>query len=112
MLTAALLVLPSHMEAFPIVLLEAMAMGCPIVATTVGAIPDMLNANGQEKAGICVAPGDVEALRDAICQILKNPEIGVQLGICGRRKVVADYSMDRIFKQYWRVWNQVAAVNK
>ena len=112
MLTATLLVLPSRTEAFPIVLLEAMAMACPVVATAVAAMPDMLNAQGKEKAGICVPPGNIDALRDAIRYIIKNPDIGAQLGICGRRKVVADYTIDRIFKQYWTVWKQVAEVNK
>lgn len=55
--------MPSHAEGLPNAMLEAMAAGRPIVATTVGSIPDVLQ---DTKAGVLHAPGDIEALVAAI----------------------------------------------
>ena len=58
--------LPSLMEGMPNVILEAMACGVPIVASCVGAIPDVVNA----ESGILVAPGDPVALAKAIAEVM------------------------------------------
>lgn len=61
-------VLPSHYETGGIVLLEAMACGLPVVATKVGALPEIVN----EDNGILVPPGDITALADAMEQCCKT----------------------------------------
>lgn len=61
-------ILPSIWENLPCVLIEAMASGLPIIATSVGGIPEIIN----EKVGILVKPKDAEALSNAIFYMLEN----------------------------------------
>ncbi len=65
-----LLVLPSHYECLPSVVSEAMAAGCPVVATAVGGVPEMLNGVGWP----LVPPGDTKKLAEAIISVLELPE--------------------------------------
>jgi glycosyltransferase involved in cell wall biosynthesis len=67
---ATVLVLPSYEEGLPMVVLEAMANGLPVIATPVGGIPEMLR---DEKGAILVKPGDVAQLGEAIRRILGDP---------------------------------------
>lgn len=69
--SAAVLVLPSYFEAFPVCILEAMAAGVPVVATTVGGIPEVLEGG---TCGLLVPPGDVQALASALISTLGEPE--------------------------------------
>jgi len=79
MLAAAdLFVLPSLTEALPTVVAEAMAAGLPVVATTVGGTPEMVDGT----TGTLVAPGDVPGLGTAIVQMLSDPAAAAR---CGRR---------------------------
>jgi glycosyltransferase involved in cell wall biosynthesis len=57
------LVIPSHSEGLPNVLLEAIGAGVPVVATSVGAIPEVLT---DDRVGIIVPPGDPRAIAEAI----------------------------------------------
>lgn len=76
MLKCTVFVLPTYTEGFPNVVLESMACGCPIVATSVGAIPEMLDGG----AGIVIEPRNVEQLRDAVAWVLENPERAAEMG--------------------------------
>ena len=62
-------ILPSHTEHYPYVLLEAMAEGIPIVATRVGAVPELL---GDGERGMLVPSEDVAALTDALRKVLSD----------------------------------------
>lgn len=86
-----LLVLPSiHTEGLPLVVLEAMAAGLPVVATTVGGTPEVVR-DGRE--GLLVPPGNSAALADAIGRLLADAPLRRRLGECARRRVVQDFSM-------------------
>jgi len=63
------LVLPSYTESFPMVILEAMSMGVPVVATPLGGIPTLVR-DGEN--GILVPPGDPHALARAIMMIVES----------------------------------------
>jgi glycosyltransferase involved in cell wall biosynthesis len=79
-----LLVLPSHYECLPSVISEAMAAGCPVVATAVGGIPEMLAGVGWPM----VEPGDTTGLAEAITAVLHLPPTQRQHNIaCGQQIV-------------------------
>ena len=67
---ARVLVLPSYYEAYPTVLLEALACGTPFVATNIGGVPDIA---GESSGGLVVEPGDSRALGTAIESLLNDP---------------------------------------
>lgn len=81
---AAALVLPSSYEGFPMVLLEAWAVGAPVIATSVAAMPEVC-ANGED--ALLVPPQDSTALAEAITTLLKDPTLAAKLASAGRRKV-------------------------
>jgi glycosyltransferase involved in cell wall biosynthesis len=83
--------LPSRAEGLPLVVLEAMAQGKPVVATAVGGTPELV-ADGV--TGVLVAPGDAEALADALSALLADPERARQLGEAGRERVLREFSAE------------------
>ena len=79
---AALFALPSHVEGMPIVLLEAMSAGLPVVATRVGAVPAVVEP---ERSGLLVDAGDVDALASAIGRLLDDERLREAFGRNGAR---------------------------
>lgn len=104
MLGCSVLVLPSYTEGFPNVILEGMVCGCPIVATNVGAIPQMLHCNSNEEAGLCVTPQNVDELKNAIANVLKNKVLAEKLGQNARRRVLSEYRIEVIWQQLAAIW--------
>jgi glycosyltransferase involved in cell wall biosynthesis len=104
MARAAMVVLPSYTEGFPNVILEAMMLGKGVVATPVGAIPEILSFGSTEPCGICVPVGDVDALRIAIETLLKQPNYAQELGRRARVRVEEEYSPVVIYQQYKSIW--------
>jgi glycosyltransferase involved in cell wall biosynthesis len=102
------IVLPSYTEGFPNVVLEAMMLGKPVIATPVGAIPQMLSDGGAGPCGICVPVGDVNALRMAIQSLLKQPAYAHQLGRRGKERVALEYSPQAVYSQYKLIWEKSA----
>jgi glycosyltransferase involved in cell wall biosynthesis len=74
---ADMFVLPSLSEGSPLVILEAMAAGLPIVATTVGGVPELLTDN---KTALLTSPADPQALARAMALLLMNPALRQSLG--------------------------------
>jgi glycosyltransferase involved in cell wall biosynthesis len=86
--TVDLVVLPSHYEGFPTVLLEAAAMGLPAVAT---AIPGNVDAILDGVTGTLVPPFDARALADAIAGYIESPELRRDHGLRARERVLRDF---------------------
>lgn len=76
-------VLPSTKEGFPYVILEAMAAGVPIVATSIGAIPEILE---DKKSGLLVNPADSRALAQAVLELLGDENLRHRLAAAALRK--------------------------
>lgn len=84
-------------ETFPIAVLESMASGVPVVATSVGSIPEMIE-DGVD--GILIPSGDERALTEALVTLEENPERRAAIGMRARKKVVERYSEKRMVEEY------------
>lgn len=104
MMSASVFVFPSYTEGFPNVILEAMACGCPIVATTVGAIPEMLDIEHGYNYGICVAPQNTQAFADGVKQMLSDPGYAAQCAERAKNRVNELYAMPVVWKQLTQIW--------
>ncbi len=94
---ADLLVLPTTNDSFPTIILEAMACALPVVSTTVGDIPDMVE-HGEN--GYVVDPWDPFAFLDRVRALCDDPSLRERMGAKGREQVVARYSWDRVAHEY------------
>jgi glycosyltransferase involved in cell wall biosynthesis len=83
------LALPSYDENMPMCLLEAMAAGTPVIATSVGAVPKLI-APGE--TGVLIEPGDAEGLAAALLQLLRNREEARRLGTNGQARAARLFS--------------------
>jgi len=104
-----LLVSSSVSEAQPFVLLEAMASGVPVVATSVGDCPSMLGCGNMDAAGICVASGDAEKMSAAIAQIIGNKELYRSLASNGIRHVEQNHNPDEMIGAYRQLYESLTA---
>ena len=107
MKSCGMFVLPSYFEGFPNVILESMACGTPIVATSVGAIPEMLAVESDKPCGVCCEPMNVDALRRSIQFLLDNPQEAKEYGNRAKKRVREMYLMPIIWKQLVAVWRDV-----
>jgi glycosyltransferase involved in cell wall biosynthesis len=89
---ASVFCLPSHYEGLPMALLEAMAAGLPVVATRVGAIPEVVREGID---GFLVEPGDVESLAARLKGLLRDPGAARAMGEAGRAAVAGRFSVDQ-----------------
>jgi glycosyltransferase involved in cell wall biosynthesis len=83
------LVVPSLDEGSPLVTLEALAAGVPIVASAVGGIPDQIR---HDREGLLVPPGDTDAMAEALLELLRDPGRARRLGEAGRRRATSEFS--------------------
>lgn len=100
-----MLVLPSHEEANPRVILEAYEMGIPVIATDVGGVKEEV-IDG--KTGLLIPPGDVNALSDAMLKLADDTDLRDKMGAEGRKFLEelpswTDLS-DRILSEYQEMW--------
>lgn len=99
-----LFVLSSVNEGLPIALLEALALGVPVVATRVGGIPEVVT-DGAE--GLLVGPGRVEGLADAICRLASDPARRAAMGAAAATRG-AQYGFDHAARRLEEIYRAVA----
>ncbi|HEY4309391.1 MAG TPA: glycosyltransferase family 4 protein [Pirellulales bacterium] len=94
-------------EAFPVVLLEAMAYGLPIVATRWRGIPTIVD---DEVTGFLVEPRDSSPVADRIAELAEDPALRVRLGQAGREKFLDLYVWERHLTNMRRVFLDTAGI--
>ena len=96
--------LSSTREGLPMSLLEAMALGKPVVATAVGGVAGAVEAG---KTGLLVPVGDHEAFADALLRLAEEPALARALGEAGKRRHRELFSLDRMVAAYVRAFEEV-----
>ncbi|HEY9175922.1 MAG TPA: glycosyltransferase family 4 protein [Verrucomicrobiae bacterium] len=109
---ADIFVLPTYTEGFPNAILEAMAAGRPIVASAVGAIPEMLEADTQRPCGVLIPPRDVSALAGALRRVMADPDLRAESGRRARAKVEREYDVETVFPRLVSLWEELAGQNE
>ncbi|MGV6820864.1 MAG: glycosyltransferase family 4 protein [Parvularcula sp.] len=85
-------VLPSFAEGVPVVLMEALASGVPVLTTRIAGVGELVE---DEVSGYTVPPGDLEGLIVRLCDLLESPSLRKRMGEAGRKKVEKDFDISR-----------------
>ena len=99
-------VLPSFFEGMGRVILEAMAMEKPVVASRVGGIPDLID---QGINGLLVRPGDARELADALEKVLSDKGLARKLGREGRKRIKDQFSADVMVQSIEKLYRELLA---
>ena len=98
--------LPSANEGTPVSAIEALAAGCPVVATRVGGVPDVVQDG---ETGFLVESGDTEALARRLAELAADPELRRRLGDEGRERVTSRYRVGRLIDDVDRLYRSLLA---
>lgn len=101
---AEVAVVPSLYEGFGLPAAEAMACGLPVVATTAGALPEVVE---DERSGILVPPRDADALAGAIKRLLEDKHLRQAMGEEGRRRVERHFTWEEAARKTLEVYREV-----
>ncbi len=96
----------SRQEGLPVALLEGMASGLPVVGTTAGEVPTVVQ---QGETGLLVPPGDADALAGAMLEVLRDNWLRVRLGKNARSLVEREFSGSRMAEEYREVYREALA---
>ena len=96
-------VLPSLNENLPLALLQAMALGLPCVATDVGGVREVIDAD----CGVLIPPGDDASLRAAMALLINDPELASRLGLAASQRVREQFSLGRCVAEHVQLWQEI-----
>jgi glycosyltransferase involved in cell wall biosynthesis len=103
-----ILVIPSLLEGFPMVTLEAMAMAKPIIATRIDGVIEQIT-DGEN--GLLVPPKDHEALTESILKLIQDKELSGRLGRLARKKVEQEFSVEKMVAETEKVYLSLLSAN-
>ena len=101
--------MPSAREGLPIVLLEAMACGLPVIASRLTGSTDTIIGSGAN--GLLVPPGDAAALATGLAALLSKPDDARCLGAAARQTVAARYTIEHVAEQWLDAYHQLLATS-
>jgi glycosyltransferase involved in cell wall biosynthesis len=104
---ADILVLASFMEGLPVVLIEALALGVPVVATRVAGIPELVV---HEKEGLLFSPANWDELAENLSRLLSDSALRGRLAGAGRSKVFSKYNIETAFKPLFSEFTEGGAI--
>ncbi len=99
-----ILLAPSLWEGFGLVMLEAMAQQTPIIASNVSAIPEVVISR---ETGLLVAPRDVNGLKDALIELLKDGALRQHMGLMGRDRMETAFSATRMVRETIELYHTI-----
>jgi glycosyltransferase involved in cell wall biosynthesis len=99
-------VLPSGNEGTPVTAIEALASGCPVVATRVGGVPDVVD-DGTD--GFLVPPGAVDELATRLAELATDPGLRARMGDAGQARMRTRYAVDRLIDDIDRLYRDLLA---
>jgi glycosyltransferase involved in cell wall biosynthesis len=97
-------VLSSANEGTPVVAIEALAAGRPVVATRVGGVPDVVEDDAD---GMLVRVGDVDAIAAALERLARDPELRRRLGEAGRERTIPRYRVERLVDDVDKLYREL-----
>jgi len=107
--TADVLLFASYSEGLPYALLESMAAGVPVIATCVGAIPDVV-VDGVH--GLLISPRDPEAIARAIGKLAADCALLARMSLMCRKRIATGYSIDRLADQFCRLYSELCSAKR
>jgi glycosyltransferase involved in cell wall biosynthesis len=102
------LAVPSREEALPLVILEAMLAGRPVVASAVGSVDEAV-VDGA--TGRLVPPDDPAALADALGALVADAETRERMGACGRQRAVERFSLEAMARSYEALYDRLVTAD-
>jgi glycosyltransferase involved in cell wall biosynthesis len=101
---ADIFVLPSFTECVPLTILEAMQFGLPVVATSVGGIPDILQEGVN---GYLVPPGSSKDLTIRLKQLLLDKNLRIEMGLSARDRFMKNFTLSKYYEGLTNIFEQV-----
>jgi glycosyltransferase involved in cell wall biosynthesis len=107
--TADVFVAPSRYESFGLIFLEAMRWGTPVIGTTAGGIPEVVEDGA---SGLLVPPGSPDALADALARLFADRGLAARLGAAGRRRAEAEFAVGTMARRMAALYEETVAARR
>lgn len=101
-------ILPSYTEGFPNAVVEAMALKKAVIATDVGAIPEML----EDDCGVLIKPKNIDEIVIALRKVLSNKGFRIKLSENALNKVNSEYDIKIVYNRYKEIWDNAKELKK
>lgn len=104
---ADVLLHPTHVDALPTALIEALAAGTPVVATRVGGVPELVDDGVTGR--LVPAPPRAEAVADALGEVLRDPGLRERMGAAGQARFAAEFTAEAFARRLLDVYAAAGA---